>query len=400
MKNSIQLLKAIGQIPDKYIEDAHCSQFKIPHKRIFLLVAIVSILLLAGCAALAGNWYVQYFSSKNHSPLSENQVQYLESHSEEFGDKQTYNGYTIEFDSALSEGNWAYVTFKITAPENVDFTSVLEENSQENIFLDDLTARFQENALPSDLSYDVVEDNDGQKNTLHIVLKINTVIISDAEPNDEKLPCTISFSGITHRGYDEEVQKDLLREKYPDNWQTVTDYILDGEEGGKVGLIHPTTVLADGNWRFQVELSVKTGKASSLELIEQPVSTIALAMRQGKNEYEEVWRIEPIIVHSVVMDSLGLTVRFEPSEPLPDTDSMFLSPAEYEGSPMLALVGNPEISSDQELYLMMKDGTKITLFQGKSARDEAVFSADSPIIQEDIKYLHFPDGKKIEIGKK
>ena len=51
--------------------------------------------------------------------------------------------------------------------------------------------------------------------------------------------------------------------------------------------------------------------------------------------------------------------------PLPDTDSMFLSPADYEGSPMLALVGNPEISVDQELYLMMKDGTKITFFKGK-----------------------------------
>ena len=32
---------------------------------------------------------------------------------------------------------------------------------------------------------------------------------------------------------------------------------------------------------------------------------------------------------------------------------------------MLALVGNPEISVDQELYLMMKDGTKITFFKGK-----------------------------------
>ncbi len=388
MNSPMKLLEAIGQIQDDYILDAHKTAPASSHKKLALLAAIAAaLLLLAGCAAFAWNWYAEYFSTKNQKHLSDSQIQYLEEHTQAYGENQTYGGYTAELKSVISEGNWAYVTLGITAPKSVDFSPIFDPESGERISLDGLFVKFSENKLPSNLSYDVLEDGDGKNNTLNIVLKINTVIVSQEEgPSEAKLPCTISFSGITHWGYDREMEQQLLKEQYPGQ-ETVTEYILSGPDVGK---IHPQTVLARGEWNFQPELSVKAAENSTISLITEPVTTIGLTMRQGENEFEDVWAIEPVILNSITMDTFGLTVTFEAPNPIRSTDSLFLDFAGLCGTPLL------DIDPDQTLYLVLKDGTEIHFFQSEGAKDTAHLSADSPIILEDVDYLQLPDGTRID----
>lgn len=384
MKNSLLLLHTIGQIQDDYILDAHAPVPRHSHKKLTLIAAIAAVLLLVGCTALARNWYAEYFSKKIQKPLTDGQVQYLDAHTQTYGVSQTYDGYTAELKSVVSEGNWAYVTLGITGPKDVDFSPIFDPESEERISLDGLFVKFSENPLPSNLSYDVLEDGDGHKNTLNIVLKINTVIVGQKEV-PAKLPCSISFSGITHWGYDREMEQQLLKEQYQ---ETVTDYILSGPDVEK---IHPQTVLAQGEWSFQPELSVKAAENNAVDLITEPVTTLGLTMRQGENEFEDVWAIEPVILNSVTLDTFGLTVTFEAPDPIRNTDSLFLDIAGFCRTPLL------DIDPDQALYLVLKDGTEIHFFQSEGAKSTAHLSADSPIILEEADYLRLPDGKKLPV---
>lgn len=67
MKNAMQLLEAVGQLPDEVITDAHSDipEAASPHKRIFLIAAVVAALLaLAGCAmAIHFVWAESPFTS-------------------------------------------------------------------------------------------------------------------------------------------------------------------------------------------------------------------------------------------------------------------------------------------------------------------------------------------------
>lgn len=48
------------------------------------------------------------------------------------------------------------------------------------------------------------------------------------------------------------------------------------------------------------------------------------------------------------------------------------------------------------VILVLKDGTKITLFQSRGATDMAILAANRPIVLEEVDYLQMSDGTKLQ----
>ena len=83
------------------------------------LAAAAVISLLAVTAAAAENrWFLTYFSDNAEKPLDTEQVQYVEENEQSFDESQTYDGFTMELRSAITDGEKAYICLGITAPED------------------------------------------------------------------------------------------------------------------------------------------------------------------------------------------------------------------------------------------------------------------------------------------
>jgi len=299
MNTALKLLDAIGEIQDAYIMDAHADSARISHSRktLVLIAAIVAaVLILAACAAYAWHWYTVYFTQERRQPLSDSQIHYIQDNVQEHQLSQTIDGYTMELKSSISESDCAYVTFGLTGPENVDFSTILDVDSQETLFLERLKVIPEGSDLPALVICDIVEDGDGRNNTINIVLQIEPDVLQEEPAFGPGKTCEITFESITHWGYDREYEQELLSTKYAGQ----TDYMLEGEEAQRV---HPQTVLAAGDWKFEIEL--KQADWEMVELLSDSVSAKALVTRVGENEYELTEAVETIIITSVQLRPLG-----------------------------------------------------------------------------------------------
>lgn len=386
MKKAMHLLEAIGYIQDEYITDAHQDNMERvnPHKKIMLIAFIAAIfLLLAGCAAFAWHWYTVYFTQIRQAPLSESQMEYINENTQEHPFSQTYDGYTVELKSTISESHFAYVTFGVTAPDGVDLSPVLDPTTEERLSLQGLFAATTETGFPANISYDVVDDGDGKKNTLNVVLKIDPV-----DPHGETaafgpgILWTIEFSGIEKWGYNREYEQELLSTKYAGQ----ADYILDSEESN---LVHPHTILATGNWKYEIEL--ESADSETIELLSAPVSTKVLVVRIGASEYETAESVEEITLTSIQLGPLSATIAFEKPEPIEQFDCVYINADQF---------GDAQLGGDEEkaIFLVMKDGTKVYFHQTDGAKEEALLSADSPIALKEAAYLQLSDGTKLDIS--
>lgn len=377
MKDALGLLHAIGQIQDEYILDAHSEPKErvSSRKKLALLAAIAAaLLLLAGCAAFARHWYVTYFAARRQEPLSGSQIDYINANAREHPARQTCEGFTLELKSTISESSAAFVTFRLTAPEEVDLSSVLEPPTEERLSFPGLLATPAGSRLPADLSYDVADDGDGKGNTLNVVLRIAPMALpGEGSPFGPGKTCEIVFQKIVKWGYDREYEQELLSTKYAGQ----TDYLLSPEESER---LHPQTLLVSGNWAFEIELN--EADAGELVLLESPVSARALVVRTGATEYETVDSVEAVTLTSIRIRPLSVEISFERPEPADTFSCVYMDTAMWtnvEGS----------------LILVLKDGTRIGLFQENGATDTAVLKADSPIVLSEVDYLQMSDGTRI-----
>lgn len=386
MQNGIRLLEAIGYIQDAYILDAHSNPHKHvrSHKKILLIAAIVTVLfLLAGCAAYIWNWYTVYFTQTRQEPLSDSQVDYINENTKAHQSSQTYNGYTVALESTISDSRSAYVTFHLTAPEDVDLSPVIDPNSEERLSLQKLLAISKSTGFPVDLTYDVLDDGDNRANTLNIVLNID--IHSNQSANEasvaESIYC-IEFSSIIHWGYDQEYEQELLSSKYAGE----TEYILESEESNR---IHPQTILATGEWTFTLDLG--EADTQNTEVLHGPISTKALVVRVGSNELETIDAIEDIVLTSVKLTPFGIHIEFEKPEPVDSFDCVYINLAQFSASLQV------DVSDEDAVFVIMKDGTKINYYQEDGAKDTIFLEADSPVVLSEVAYLRLADGTKISV---
>lgn len=128
---AMDLLETIGSIKDQYVLEADSSsshsQKHISIHRTLLIAAVTALtLLLVGCAvAYASGWFQQIFSARSETPLSSEQIQYIQNNEQIVGQSQTKNDWTVDLKSTICDGRTGYLVFQITAPDGMDLEQYL-----------------------------------------------------------------------------------------------------------------------------------------------------------------------------------------------------------------------------------------------------------------------------------
>lgn len=304
-------------------------------KRIVRIAAIAAaLILLTGCAAFPQH------SGQSQEPLSGQQA-------EDIGQNGEQNGFSLELKSVVYESYTAYATFGLTAPEDRDFSDVLDGHSNVSLGFSDL-----QTDIPANVSYEVLDDGDGKSNTLKIVVSIQPIIRQGAPSAfDSGKTCEIVFSDVV---YNRENEKELL---------------------------------ASGQWKFVIELA--KADSGELELLDLPVSTKVWVSRTGASESEGMDAIEDVTLTSIRITPLHVEVSFEIPEPSDSFVGVFIDAAAFAPPP------GTDGADYENIAIVMKDGTEISLFQSLGAKDVAILTADSPIVLEKVDCLRMSDGTRI-----
>ena len=124
---SMELLELLGNVKDSYVADAQTPVQKVrSFRRPLLVAAIVALmLLLVGCTvAYVNGWFTDFFEARSEEPLSNSQIDFIESNTQAVEQAVASQGWQVELQSTLSDGDTGYVLFHITAPVDVDLEGI------------------------------------------------------------------------------------------------------------------------------------------------------------------------------------------------------------------------------------------------------------------------------------
>ena len=404
--NGKKLLIGLSYIDRKYIEESeqdvpvkkaitparnqHKAQSKrLSTKKIWLIAAVIALtLLLVGCAvAYANGWFQQIFSSRSETPLSSEQMQYIQNNEQIVGQSQTINGWTIDLKSTICDGRTGYLVFQITAPDDVDLEQYLYPPT-----LDDKRLSMGNYSANGKAGYsyaiasigtvdternfwyhdggDWISDQDGQPNTVLFCMTIRCEKIDPNKPMllEDPFGKDVSFRirllGITLEYTNRELQKEI-EEKHAGQ-----DYIVDGEEAA--GLFC-SDILTDEEWYFDVAFDPDN---QFIELITQPVSAQAKVWRYADaKQWEAKDFLEEVQISSFRVTPFGANVSY-----IPKQDTVGISPRLGE-------------NVDDTIYAVMKDGSRIKL--DLTGNYDTVLQAETPIVLSQLDYILLEDGTKL-----
>ena len=385
------LLIGLSYIDRKYIEESEqdFSEKKAKHlsaKKLWLIAAVIVLaLLLVGCTvAYVNGWFQQIFSSRSETPLSSDQIQYIQNNEQIVGQSQTINDWTVELKSTICDGSTGYLVFQITAPNDVNLEQYLNPPTVDDKRLSmgnysaNNKARYSYaiasiGTVDTEQNYwyldsgDWITDQDGQPNTVLFCMIIRCEKIDPSkpllleDPFGKDVSFRIRLMGITLEYTNLELRKEI-EEKYAGQ-----DYIVDGEEAA--GLFC-SDILTDEEWYFDVTFAPDN---QFVELITKPVSTQAKVWRYADEKQWEVKdSLEEVQISSFRITPFGATVSYIPK---PDA------------------VGIPSKLGEDGIYAIMKDGSRVKLdFTGNS---DAVLQAETPIVLSQLDYILLEDGTKL-----
>lgn len=385
------LLIGLSYIDRKYIEESEQDfpEKKAKHlsaKKLWLIAAVIALaLLLVGCTvAYVNGWFQQIFSSRSETPLSSDQIQYIQNNEQIVGQSQTINDWTVELKSTICDGSTGYLVFQITAPNDVNLEQYLNPPTVDDKRLSmgnysaNNKARYSYaiasiGTVDTEQNYwyldsgDWITDQDGQPNTVLFCMIIRCEKIDPSkpllleDPFGKDVSFRIRLMGITLEYTNLELRKEI-EEKYAGQ-----DYIVDGEEAA--GLFC-SDILTDEEWYFDVTFAPDN---QFVELITKPVSTQAKVWRYADEKQWEVKdSLEEVQISSFRITPFGATVSYIPK---PDA------------------VGISSKLGEDGIYAIMKDGSRVKLdFTGNS---DAVLQAETPIVLSQLDYILLEDGTKL-----
>ena len=392
---SMELLELLNNVSDNYVADARTPVKNVRTLRRPLLIAamIALSLLLVGCTvAYVSGWFTDFFEARSEEPLSNSQIDFIESNTQVVEQAVASQGWQVELQSTLSDGDTGYVLFHITAPVDVDLEGINANEDFWNRIVpgNDAATHPQRRTLvvPSCGNVDAEKnfiwqngghweaDNDGKANTLNYLV---TLRCERQDPSKEMLledplgpdmTFNIRFLDFIYEYEDPEVRK-AIDEKYAG----MTDYMVADED--LVGL-HKYEVLVEGTWEFNVSLGAES---ESLELITgDPVMTWALVTWKLDDEptfYKTGQGLEAVKITSFVLNPFGATVTYDFEEPV---IGAFI---EYQ---------NMFGYTDRHIYAVMKDGSQIAL-RTDSTGDK--LKADTPIVLSEVDHILLGSGEQL-----
>lgn len=394
---AIDLLVGFGSVKDSYVSSAeefrqgkHKAQIKrLSMRKAWLIAAVIALmLLLVGCAvAYTNGWFQQIFSSRSETPLSSEQIQYIQNNEQIVGQSQTINDWTIDLKSTICDGRTGYLVFQITAPDDVDLEQYLNPPTLDDkrLSMGNYSANGKAGysyaiasigTVDTERNYwyldggDWISDQDGQPNTVLFCMTISCERIDPNKPMllEDPFGRDVSFRirlmGITLEYTNLELQKEI-EDKYAGQ-----DYIVDGEEAA--GLFC-SDILTDEEWYFDVTFDPDN---QFMELINQPVSAQAKVWRYAdEKQWETKDSLEEVQISSFRVTPFGASISY-----VPKPDSIGIS---------LKLWQN----LDDEIYAVMRDGSRIKL--DLVGTDNAVLQAETPIVLSQLDHILLEDGTKL-----
>ena len=324
--NAMQLLEAMTGIDGALIENAQ----PIPKKsnktltRLILLAALIAALTVSAFAAEEiSNWFQEYFS--RYSELSENQITFIEDNTTDVSQSQTCNGYTIEVDSAFSDGSYSIVKLKLIAPEDVTLLASNFFPGNDGVF------------FPTGEEH-LTEWSGGWG-----------TYVDDATPNVAEITCTIR-DGIGSRTHWTMRIEDIYG-TYEENIGT-SDYS------------QWTELLVEGVWEFQIEFSNEGFR--EIELIKEPIPA-QVNIGLNKDSYHDV------MITSFILRPMTAEITYEyvvPVHGAGDFDPIYVVMKDGSEQMLLPKSGSPiqckyhfraPIILDDADYVLMPDGTKLPI---------------------------------------
>ena len=395
---NVELLTALGGISAENLFGAEELQSKpcvrangkMKMKRAVLIAAVIALtLLLVGCAvaAYANGWFQQIFSERSETPLSSEQIQYIQNNEQIVGQSQTINDWTVDLKSTICDGRTGYLVFQITAPDGIDLEQYLNPPT-----VDDKRLSPGNYSVSRDRMYPLskasignlneaenymfadggnwISDNDGKANSVLYCMSIRCeklypnkpMLLED--PFGKENTFHIRFMGITLEYTNLELQKEI-EEKYAGQ-----AYIVDGEEA--VGLFC-SDILTDEEWEFDVTFDSDN---QFMELIIQPVSVQAKVWRYAdEKQWDTVDSLEEVQISSFRVTPFGASISY-----VQKPDAIGIS---------LDLRQNMDVA----IYAVMKDGSRIKL--DGAGTDNTILQAEMPIVLSQLDYILLEDGTKL-----
>ena len=318
-----------------------------------LLAAVLVSLLTVTASAAVKNWFIPYFEDKTQQPLSQEQVEFVEEHTQNFGACVTQNGWTIELRSAITDGSKGYILLGITAPENVDLGDIPEKAKQEyygpgndflikdpNVVLD--CSAYEVQGVLGSITTSWQEDGDGKNNTLIYVIDV-TPDLEQAQgaPFDAGTQWRIHIKNLVHG--------------FPDQ-----------------------TVLAEGVWDFEFAFD-KT--ADTIEVLDHPMQVRAYAMLPNGTEEER-----QVTVNAVTLSAFGVKVSYGA-----DADGI-----DYDRT---SVDFTYCASGQSPWYAVMRAGTKMRMVTASSDPVNRVctLGTDGPMALENVAYLLTAEETRIPV---
>lgn len=394
--NAQDILNMIGDARGEYILQAQkhragtAPKQRLRVNRAVLIAAMIALtLLLVGCTiAYTQGWFVHFFQKNSDTPLTQEQISYIEQNEQVIGEASTQNGWTVELRSAISDGTSGYIIIGITAPEGTN----LEPRIQDDILLDSFgpgnsgrsgaeksrVLTCSEGVYWNSLTSSWEEDDDGLPNTRNFVIHFFPWLeMCTTDPFGPDAVYHIYIENIVREYDDEEYRQELLNTKYKDQ-----DGVMFTQE--EIALLWQTEVLVEGVWEFDVTFSSsgQTAAAEELELLTAPIKTEAdIWRRYGDNLWEYAHFREDVTVTSALLRSLGLTLTYE----------------DCNGGPSFCF-SDEDIFVEEDIYAyaIMTDGSRTLLADwGNGGVDYKVLDAETPIVLDAVEYILMPDGLKI-----
>ena len=394
---AIDLLVGFNSVKDSYVisaEEFRQGKQKTQVKRLstrkmWLIAAVIALtLLLVGCAvAYANGWFQQIFSARSETPLSSEQIQYIQNNEQIVGQSQTINDWTVDLKSTICDGRTGYLVFRITAPDDVDLEQYLNPPTLDDKRLsmgNDSASRKASYSLAvasigtvdSERNYwyldsgDWMADGDGQPNTVLFCMTIRCEKIDPnkpmllEDPFGKDVSFRIRLMGITLEYKNQELQREI-EEKYAGQ-----AYIVDGEEAA--GLFC-SDILTDEEWEFDVTFDSDN---QFMELITKPVSAQAKVWRYAdEKQWDTVDSLEEVQISSFRVTPFGANISY-----VPKPDAIGISPRIGE-------------NVENAIYAVMKDGSRIKLVS--AGNEAAVLQAETPIVLSQLDYILLEDGTKL-----
>ena len=324
--NAMQLLEAMTNINADLIENARLEPKKSGKviTRIVLLAALIVTLTLSAFATEEiSNWFMEYFS--RYTELTENQIAFIEENTTDISQSQTWSGYTVEVDSAFSDGSYSIIKLKLIAPEGVNLDAV--------------------NYFPGNDS-PLVPTGEGHLTGWNGGWGC---YVDDAAPNMAEITCTIR-EGIDNRT----------------NWiLRIEDLYGTYEENiGTENYRQWTELVAEGVWEFTIVFS--DDGYQEIELIKEPIPG-QVNIGLNKDSYHDV------MITSFKLRAMSAEISYEyvvPVHGAGDFDPIFVVMKNGDEIMLLPKSGSPVnctyhfaapiILSDAD-YVRMPDGTKLPI---------------------------------------